>query len=110
LARSQREADRFEAVVTDDGAEFFRVGEGERRRVAEGEGRDLKAVVAVAGGLGAGAGEVVVAEGFVADGEFHGGSKGFQTFPKPKPRKSLTFAVANSVTPKARRLRAVRVS
>ena len=66
------EAYHFEAVVADDGAEFFRVGCGERLRPSEGEGRDLKAGVAVAGGLGAGAGEVVVAEGFVADGEFHG--------------------------------------
>ena len=35
---------------------------------------------------------------------------GFQTFLKPYPSKSLTLAVANSVTPKARRQRAVRVS
>ena len=55
-------------MVTDDGAEFFRVGGGDRLGISEGVGRDLKAGVAVAGGLGARAGEVVVAEGFVADG------------------------------------------
>lgn len=37
-------------------------------------------------------------------------ASGFQTFPKPNPSKSFTLAVANSVTPKARRARAVRVS
>ena len=35
---------------------------------------------------------------------------GFQTLLNPYPSKSLTLAVANSVTPKARRQRAVRVS
>ena len=35
---------------------------------------------------------------------------GFHNFTKPNPLKSFTLAVANSVTPKARRARAVRVS
>ena len=35
---------------------------------------------------------------------------GFQTLLNPYPSKSLTLAVANYVTPKARRQRAVRVS
>ena len=35
---------------------------------------------------------------------------GFQTLAKPSPSKSLTLAVAKSVTPKACKARAVRVS
>lgn len=37
-------------------------------------------------------------------------SIGFHTFSNPNPSKSFTLAVANLVTPKARRARAVRVS